>query len=197
MNRIEVIAFGGAAAVRQTPQTPFHRCINYYSLNDPLLWVVPSAEQALRSGLVINEEFCFLAPKIGDPVQDHYLLNPTYAQALSWEGQRYQRIYLSYSYRMWRFILIVLRAILHATFVRLALLASMISDRMGQCLQMLYLAFIQMIHRYVKLTVGLVLMMLGRPHQAEVSVQTNQHQEQPDGEHRTKNRRMLLSPKLA
>ena len=27
MNQIEVIAFGGAAALRQTPQTPFRRCL--------------------------------------------------------------------------------------------------------------------------------------------------------------------------
>eukprot|EP00934_Nitzschia_sp_Nitz4_P005406 Nitzschia sp. Nitz4//scaffold2_size372955//169321//170314//NITZ4_000419-RA/size372955-snap-gene-0.29-mRNA-1//1//CDS//3329546766//5396//frame0 len=90
MSQMEVIAFGGAVALRRTPQTPFHRCVNYYAVNDPLLFVVPSAEQALRSGYVADDEFCFLAPKVGDPVQDHYLLGPTYSQALSWEGRRYQ-----------------------------------------------------------------------------------------------------------
>ena len=95
MNRMEVISFGGAAALRQTPQTPFYRCINYYAVNDPLLWVVPVAEQRLRSGLVGDDEFCFLTPKLGDPIEDHYLLNPTYAQALYWEGQRYQKMYKS------------------------------------------------------------------------------------------------------
>jgi hypothetical protein len=77
MNQIEVLAFGGAAVLRSTPETPFRRCINYYSVNDPLLWVAPSAEQALRSGFVMDEEFCFLAPRIGDPIADHHLLGPT------------------------------------------------------------------------------------------------------------------------
>src|SRR6056300_1365770 len=31
MNQIEILAFGGAAALRKTPETPFSRCINYYS----------------------------------------------------------------------------------------------------------------------------------------------------------------------
>lgn len=99
MNRMEVLCFGGAAALRQTPQTPFYRCINYYAVNDPLLWVVPMAEQRLRSGLVGDDEFCFLTPKLGDPIEDHYLLNPTYAQALYWEGQRYQKMYKSLVHR--------------------------------------------------------------------------------------------------
>lgn len=143
MNRIEVIAFGGAAAVRQTPQTPFHRCINYYSVNDPLLWVVPSAEQALRSGLVADEEFCFLVPKIGDPIQDHYLLNPTYAQALSWEGQRYRRIYRRTSYWILSWIFVLLRTFLEATIISLSQFASnissYISSRQRQLVKMLEL----------------------------------------------------------
>lgn len=100
MSHIEVIAFGGAAALRRTSDTPFRRCINYYSVNDPLLFVVPSAEHALRSGFVGDDEFCFLAPRVGDPVADHHLLAPTYAQALSWEGQRYQQLYRSYLVRL-------------------------------------------------------------------------------------------------
>ena len=96
MNQIEIIAFGGAAALRKTAVTPFARCINYYSVNDPLLWVAPSAEQALRSGLVPQEpEFCFLVPRIGDPIADHQLLGPTYRQALIWEGNRYKQVYQS------------------------------------------------------------------------------------------------------
>ena len=31
----------------------------------------------------------------GDPVTDHGLLNPTYLEALLWEGQRYQSLYKS------------------------------------------------------------------------------------------------------
>jgi hypothetical protein len=31
----------------------------------------------------------------GDPVTDHGLLNPTYLEALLWEGKRYQSLYLS------------------------------------------------------------------------------------------------------
>lgn len=80
MQQIEILAFGGAAAIRKTEQTPFKRCINYYSINDPLLMLVPQAAQALRSGLVgTDSEFCFLAPRIGDPVRDHHLWGPTYA----------------------------------------------------------------------------------------------------------------------
>jgi hypothetical protein len=103
MNQIEVIAFGGAAALRKTPQTPFIRCVNYYSINDPLLWVVPQAAQALKSGFVGGEnEFCFLTPRIGDPIRDHNLLGPTYKTALAWEGQRFQREYQPLVYRMLR-----------------------------------------------------------------------------------------------
>ena len=116
MNRMEVICFGGAAALRQTPQTPFHRCINYYAVNDPLLWVVPVAEQRLRSGLVGDDEFCFLTPRLGDPIEDHYLLNPTYAQALYWEGQRYQKMYKNIVQRnligIWQFIVALFQLIL-------------------------------------------------------------------------------------
>jgi hypothetical protein len=106
MSQIEVLTFGGAAALRRTPQTPFHRCINYYSVNDPLLFIVPSAEQALRSGNVVDEEFCFLAPRVGDPIADHHLLGPTYATALSWEGTRFRRKYQSLSYRSSRSVIL-------------------------------------------------------------------------------------------
>lgn len=103
MSQIEVLAFGGAAALRKTPQTPFVRCINYYSINDPLLWVVPQAAQALKSGFVGGEnEFCFLTPRLGDPIRDHNLLGPTYKTALAWEGQRFQREYQPLVYRMLR-----------------------------------------------------------------------------------------------
>lgn len=106
MARMEVLAFGGATALRRTAATPFRRCINYYAINDPLLLLVPSAAQALRSGVMSSgvdggdtttdpSEFCFLAPRIGDPVRDHHLWGATYAQALAWEGDRYQRLYVS------------------------------------------------------------------------------------------------------
>ena len=95
MSQIEVIAFGGAAALQKTAATPFSRCVNYYAANDPLLLLVPSAVQALRSGFVENEEFCFLAPREGDPIADHGLLGLTYGAALVWEGQRFQRLYMS------------------------------------------------------------------------------------------------------
>lgn len=120
MSQIEVLAFGGAAALRKTPQTPFHRVINYYSVNDPLLLVVPQAAQALRSGIVgDNEEFCFLAPRIGDPIRDHALLAPTYAQALAWEGRRYQNQYQSLVYRTSRSIALLLMALLQLLSQRL------------------------------------------------------------------------------
>lgn len=38
---------------------------------------------------------CFLVSGTGDPVTDHGLLNPTYLEALLWEGKRYQSLYLS------------------------------------------------------------------------------------------------------
>jgi hypothetical protein len=101
MERLEVLAFGGAAVLHKTPATPFRRCINYYAANDPLLVVVPSASQALRSGLV-QEEFCFLAPRAGDPIRDHNLWGPTYGQALQWEGERFQRLHVHPLYRVAR-----------------------------------------------------------------------------------------------
>lgn len=52
MSRMEVICFGGAEAIRSSPDFPFARCINYYSVNDPLLFVVSSAARALRSGFM-------------------------------------------------------------------------------------------------------------------------------------------------
>jgi hypothetical protein len=95
MSQIEVLAFGGAAALRKTSQTPFRRCVNYFSVNDPVLLVVPEAAKALRSGLCSEEEFCFLAPRAGDPIADHSLVGPTYAQALQWEGTLFQQKYRS------------------------------------------------------------------------------------------------------
>jgi hypothetical protein len=109
MEQIEILAFGGAAAVTRTPQTPFRRCINYYSVNDPLLLVVPQAAQALRSGFAASHgEFCFLAPRMGDPVADHNLFGPTYAQALEWEGARFLRMYESSLIRFARRMLLLL-----------------------------------------------------------------------------------------
>jgi hypothetical protein len=122
MNHIEILAFGGATALRKTPQTPFKRCINYYSVNDPLLMVVPSAAQALRSGLLVgdgDDEFCFLAPRIGDPIRDHNLWGLTYAQALQWEGDRFHQIYVSPVYRIYRFVFLLMQALLAALLNRL------------------------------------------------------------------------------
>jgi hypothetical protein len=96
--RIEIISFGGAATI-STSEFPFARCINYYAVNDPILNVVPSAVKALKSGFSFGggfeQEIIFLASRTGDPVKDHGLLNPTYLEALLWEGQRYQSLYLS------------------------------------------------------------------------------------------------------
>ena len=96
--RIEVISFGGAATIT-TSEFPFARCINYYAVNDPILNVVPSAVKALKSGFSfgggLEQEIIFLASRTGDPMTDHGLLNPTYLEALIWEGQRYQSLYLS------------------------------------------------------------------------------------------------------
>ena len=133
MNQIEVISFGGATPVRSTPETPFRRCVNYYSVNDPLLFLNPSAENALRSGFnhqhqhnyqYNNEgedEFCFLAPRVGDPIADHMLLGPTYASALEWEGKRFERRYQSYLRRIVRFTVLSSVAILQTILQILAL----------------------------------------------------------------------------
>lgn len=96
--RIEIISFGGAATIC-TSEFQFARCINYYSVNDPILNVVPSAVKTLKSGFFsgggMKQEIIFLASRTGDPVTDHGLLNPTYLEALMWEGRRYQSLYLS------------------------------------------------------------------------------------------------------
>jgi multisubunit Na+/H+ antiporter MnhG subunit len=119
MSQIEILAFGGAAAIRKTPQTPFARVVNYYAVNDPLLLVVPQAAQALRSGFVGEDsEFCFLAPRIGDPIRDHNLFGPTYAQALAWEGQRFQSQYQSLAHRSTRFVCLILIALFRALYNR-------------------------------------------------------------------------------
>jgi hypothetical protein len=122
MSQMEVICFGGAEALECSDTYPFARCINYYSINDPLLFVVPSAAKALRSGFmgmggikhhtgVVRQsatasslkalvdpdsepEFVFLTPRVGDPIRDHGLFNPTYLDALRWEGRRYMTLYL-------------------------------------------------------------------------------------------------------
>jgi len=68
-------------------------------VNDPILNVVPSAVRALKSGFSFGggseQEIIFLSSRTGDPVTDHGLLNPTYLEALLWEGRRYQSLYLS------------------------------------------------------------------------------------------------------
>lgn len=70
MSKIEVLCFGGAAALRRS-EFPFHRVVNYYAVNDPLLHVVPSAVKALRSGFLSSyqeqsdPEFVFLSPRSG------------------------------------------------------------------------------------------------------------------------------------
>jgi hypothetical protein len=96
--QIEIISFGGAATIC-TSEFPFARCINYYAVNDPILNVVPSAVKALKSGFSfgdgMQQEIVFLASRTGDPMTDHGLLNPTYLEALVWEGQRYQSLFLS------------------------------------------------------------------------------------------------------
>ncbi len=136
MSKIEVIAFGGATPVRSTPETPFRRCVNYYSLNDPLLFLNPTAESALRSGFnqhfysssssananANEDEFCFLAPRIGDPIADHMLLGPTYASALEWEGRRFERKYQSYVHRTVRFALLTSLSIVNTIIQFLSLL---------------------------------------------------------------------------
>ena len=54
MNHIEIICFGGAESMHKSPDFPFARCVNYYSINDPLLFVVNRAARALRSGFYMG-----------------------------------------------------------------------------------------------------------------------------------------------
>ena len=116
MSRMEVVCFGGAACLQRTSATPFRRCMNYYAINDPLLLLNPQALQALRSGFV-EQEFCFLSPRLGDPILDHALLNPTYGQALEWEGARFEQLYVSTIYkvgrRLWQLIVRLHAALQH------------------------------------------------------------------------------------
>lgn len=147
MSQIEVIAFGGAAALRKTPQTPFARCINYYSINDPLLFVVPQAAQALRSGFVADNEFCFLTPRLGDPIRDHNLLGPTYKTALKWEGHRFQNEYQSLVYRALRPVLIALVTVQIAASERLnAILVAVLRPIIRFALLLWHFLEIKLIH---------------------------------------------------
>lgn len=140
MAKIEIIAFGGAAALRKSKDCPFVRCVNYYSVNDPLLFLVPSAVRALQSGFLgsggvilrnnhnrnnndatstntdelSESEFVFLTPRSGDPIVDHGLLGPTYIEALIWEGRRYQQIYMPLTERAFRFTCLYLIALHHS-----------------------------------------------------------------------------------
>jgi len=97
---LDVITFGGAAAITVDEFPHLSRRINYYSTNDPLLYIVPAAYTALRSGFtsllssgVSTPEFVFLAPRAGDPVIDHGLLGPTYSVAVAWEGRNFRFAY--------------------------------------------------------------------------------------------------------
>lgn len=98
MKQIEVLAFGGGTAITRDEFPHFSRVVNYYAINDPLLFIVPAAARALRTGFAFSrisgeQEFVFLTPRIGDPAQDHGLCGDTYLEALAWEGRRYQIIY--------------------------------------------------------------------------------------------------------
>jgi hypothetical protein len=127
LSRLDVICFGGAACLQKRVETPFRRCMNYYAVNDPLLLLNSEALQALRSGF-LNDEFCFLSPRLGDPILDHALLNPTYAQALEWEGARFERLYVTIMSRLWR-------RIWHILIAAQALLASKIIETMKPALK--------------------------------------------------------------
>jgi len=113
MSQVEVLCFGGAVSIHRSEERPFARCVNYYSVNDPLLLVNPGASRALRTGVwgmgsgstsgsglaamvdpLTEPEFVFLTPRGNDPIVDHGLLGPTYIDALRWEGRRYQSLYL-------------------------------------------------------------------------------------------------------
>ena len=98
MKQIEVISFGGGTALTRDEFPHFSRIVNYYAINDPLLFIVPAASRALRTGFAFSaitgeQEFVFLTPRLGDPALDHGLMGETYLEALTWEGRRYQILY--------------------------------------------------------------------------------------------------------
>mmetsp|Transcript_8750 Transcript_8750/g.17556 ORF Transcript_8750/g.17556 Transcript_8750/m.17556 type:complete len:301 (-) Transcript_8750:1222-2124(-) len=101
--QVEVVSFGGAAAITSADFPGFKRTVNYYSTNDPLLHCVPLASRALSSGLLTSargeREFVFLTPVAGDPVADHGFLGPTYKSVVKQEGERYQAVYRGYGVR--------------------------------------------------------------------------------------------------
>lgn len=121
MSQLELICIGGATSIRKSEYPHFRRIINYWSTNDPLLFIVPSAVQALQTGFLQSgdgePEFVFLSPRGGDPVLDHMLLGPTYSQVLEWEGLRYQMSYQSMQERFLRNLLgnVLYMEILHTT----------------------------------------------------------------------------------
>jgi len=129
MSQVEVLCFGGAASIHRSNERPFARCVNYYSVNDPLLLVVPGASKALRTGVwgmgsgsssgsglasmldpLTEPEFVFLTPRGNNPIIDHGLLGPTYVDALRWEGRRYQSLYLPIWHPLIRMVMLQTRS---------------------------------------------------------------------------------------
>eukprot|EP00815_Leptocylindrus_aporus_P003114 CAMPEP_0116050954 /NCGR_PEP_ID=MMETSP0322-20121206/689_1 /TAXON_ID=163516 /ORGANISM="Leptocylindrus danicus var. apora, Strain B651" /LENGTH=260 /DNA_ID=CAMNT_0003533605 /DNA_START=249 /DNA_END=1027 /DNA_ORIENTATION=+ len=106
-SQIEVLTFGGGVALTRSQYPFLSRIVNYYSINDPLLLIVPAASKALKTGFVFSkstgeQEFVFLTPRIGDPALDHCLTGDTYLEALTWEGMRYQNAYQNVAIRIMR-----------------------------------------------------------------------------------------------
>lgn len=126
ISHIECICFGGAAAITRDEFPAFRRIVNYYSVNDPLLFVVPAAAKKLQSGIFTTpstttttptntknncpiqeeEEFVFLTPRSGNPALDHSLFGPTYGEVVAWEGQRFQNRYQHFIVRSSRPLLL-------------------------------------------------------------------------------------------
>ncbi len=127
ISHIECICFGGAAAITRDEFPSFRRIVNYYSVNDPLLFVVPAAAKKLQSGIFSasstttatntnnnchiedEEEFVFLTPRSGNPALDHSLFGPTYGEVVAWEGQRFQNRYQHFLIRSSRPLLLHLQ----------------------------------------------------------------------------------------
>ncbi len=131
ISHIECICFGGAAAITRDEYPSFRRIVNYYSVNDPLLFVVPAAAKKLQSGIFTTpsttttatnpnnnchiedeEEFVFLTPRSGNPALDHSLFGPTYGEVVAWEGQRFQNRYQHFLMRSSRPLLLHLQELL-------------------------------------------------------------------------------------
>jgi len=97
--RIDVITFGGGRSI--TRKYFKGRVVNYYSNNDPLLYIDSRAARLLKEAS-LNQSFClinenkhntsffFVQPQKNSSIEDHSLEGPTYRTALHIEAQAFK-----------------------------------------------------------------------------------------------------------